>query len=72
MKQITLPNVAVRVEEAGETRLLVLQEVAPAGDGDIYVVPMPVEVAEAVAKQLSAPHIAVAPANALAVVERGA
>lgn len=58
MKQIHLTSVNFNVDQAAsDTRVLMIQEVGPTGPGDLYVIPMPNDVAEKVGQALSAPHV---------------
>lgn len=66
MKQITLPAVNLDIQQLGpDQRALVITEMGPAGPGDVYVIPMPNNIAEDVGRKLSSPSVQVAPASAL-------
>lgn len=66
MKQVTLIGVGLRWEKIDDEHRALIIEVSPQ---EAIVVPMTNEAAEQVGRQASAPHIAVAPASALQVIE---
>lgn len=70
MKQITLPQVALDIQQVQENvRTLVITEIGNGGiPGDVYIIPMPNDIAEEVGRKLAAPSIQRASASDLKVI----
>jgi hypothetical protein len=66
MKQTTLIGVGIRWESIDADNRALIIEVSPQEN---IVIPMTNEIAQTIGQQASAPHVAVAPANALQVIE---